>query len=170
MLRMLRNLLLLEVLAVTVFVGIMAAILLNRVAYYQEAAEKAHMELTISSVRSALRMRMATMMIEGRAAQFSSLAQDNPIDWLEQKPANYSGVLSADRVHESLAGKWVFDPATRTLVYWVEHGEHFQADSAGERKVRLQIVLMKEPPAAENSQASLATGARLILAEPYKWF
>jgi hypothetical protein len=170
MLRTLRNLLLLEVLAITVFVGIMAAILLNRLAYYQEAAEKANMEMTISSVRSALRMRMATMMIEGREAQFPSLALDNPMEWLEQKPVNYAGVLSIQRAPGSLVGHWIFDPATRSLIYWVEHGEHFQPDSAGERKVRYQIVLMKEPPTAENSQISLITGARLVLAEPYKWF
>jgi type II secretory pathway pseudopilin PulG len=170
MLKLLRNLLLLEILAATVFVGIMAAILLNRVSYYQEAAEKANMELTISSLRSALRMRMAAMMIEGRAAQFPSLAQDNPMDWVEQIPANYSGVSSPDRGPNSLAGKWVFDTATRSLIYWVERGEHFRPDSAGERKVRLQIVLIKETPSAENAQPSLVTGARLVLLEPYKWF
>ncbi len=170
MLRTLRNLLLMEALVAAVFVGIIATVLLNRLAYYQEAAEKATMELTISSIKSALRMRMATMMIEGRTSQYASLAQENPMDWLEQKPANYAGLVPAHPHPETLAGNWVFDPASRDLIYWVKHGEHFQADSSGERKVSLRLKLLSERPASESEAKILITGARIELGKTYKWF
>lgn len=170
MLRALRNLVLFEVLAVTVAIGIIAAVLLNRLSYYQEAAEKANMELVISSIQSALRIRIATMMIEGRAGQYSTLAQHNPMDLLEQKPANYAG-LSPSRLNpETLAGTWVFDPESRTLIYWIKHGDHFHPDSTGQRKVRLRIALSTDPAILIDTKTPLVTGARVVLVEPYKWF
>lgn len=170
MLRTLRNLLLLEVLAITAFIGIISAILLNRLAYYQEAAEKANVELVISTMKSALRMRMASMMIEGRMAHYGKLADDNPMEWLEQRPSEYAGEMLPATSRKMQSGAWVFDRATHILTYWPKRAEHFQPDSEGRHRIRLRIQLLTETASVQNRQVQLVTGARLVLVEPYKWF
>ena len=170
MLRILRNILLLEVLAAIALVGIVAAMFLNRLAYYQEAAEKANMELVISSMKSALRMRMATMMIEGHMAQYGKLADDDPMDWLEQKPDNYSSEILPAAPPEMRMGRWAFDKSSRILSYWPEHTDHLQPDSEGQHRIRLRVLPLTEKTGAPNERAQLTTGVRIVLVEPYKWF
>ncbi|MDQ9170230.1 type II secretion system protein [Oxalobacteraceae bacterium R-40] len=170
MLKFLRNLLLMEVLIAVTVVGIFAAVLLNRLSYYQEKAEKANMELTISSIRSALRMRLAGMMIQGATKRYGEVAEDNPMDWLEHKPGNYGGLLTASRNLKEIKGNWFYDPASKSLIYWVKHGDHFRPDSANEKKVRLKIVLIHENGDPASAEANRVAGARIMLAEPYLWF
>ena len=170
MLRFLRNLLLMEVLIATTVIGIFAAILLNRLAYYQERAEKANMELVISSVKSALRMRLANMMIRGHATRYGDLADDNPMDWLEQVPGNYRGHLAPSWRQEELQGNWFFDPASRTLVYWVKHGEHFRPDSSNQKKVRIEVNLIYQYDSQMAREVAPIIGAQVQLVEPYQWF
>lgn len=169
MLRFLRNLLLMEVLIATAVVGIFAAMLLSRVAYYQEMAEKANMELVISSLKSALRMRLASMMIEGRAMRYGDLADDNAMDWLERVPANYGGHLPPSLDREELEGRWFFDPKSKTLVYWVKDGEHFKPDAANQKKVRLRVELRYQNGNPGSKAGEPVVGAQLVLVEPYQW-
>lgn len=170
MLRFLRKLLLMEVLIATTVVGIFAATLLNRLAYYQERAEKANMELVISSVRSSLRMHLASMMIKGHAMRYEEVADANPMDWLDQKPGNYRGLLPATRKLDDLQGNWFYDPASKSLLYWVKHGEHFLLDSEKDKKIRLRVILLYQNRKAASGETKFVTGVRLVPVEPYRWF
>jgi type II secretory pathway pseudopilin PulG len=160
-----------ELMVVAILLGIVSTMLLNRLRFYQEAAEKAQMEYTVSTLKSALRLRKAALLVEGRAYAFGSLALENPMDWLETKPANYSPQIDAMTADSSLAGTWYFDRADRTLIYVVDHGDHFKLDSTGKKRVRLHMVrvptvsddaLLKSGRAASESVA-------LELVEPFSW-
>ncbi|RJG01259.1 hypothetical protein [Noviherbaspirillum sedimenti] len=162
----------LELATAIALIGIASAILLNKVFYYQEMTEKAVMEYTVISLKSSLRMRMASMMIEGRVQDFGLLAQDNPMHWLEKMPPNYQGELPALAPDRTRPGNWYFDTVSRTLVYQVRHGDHFREDASGQKRIRLQVRLVQN--AAETQQSKdakpLLANVVLVLLEPYRWF
>ena len=112
------------------------------------------------------------MLVEGHAQEFSTLAMQNPIDWLDEKPRNYRGVVSSRASAQMQPGSWYFDSDTRTLVYVVYRSEHFQQDSEGEKRVRLRVTTLRnQPDSILNGGAAQPTDSvTLKIVEPYKWF
>lgn len=153
-------------------IGILSGILLNRLHYYQELAEKADMEYTIGAIKSALSLRMATMLVDGRAQEFNLLAQENPMDWLEETPRHYRGRIANNIGGQTSAGGWYFDSDTRSLVYVVENGDHFQPNSDGRKRVRLRVISLRNQPSPtlDDGAAQATDSVALSLIEPYKWF
>lgn len=163
---------LLELMVALTVISIVGIVLLNRLSYYQEMAEKADMEYTVSAIKSALRMRMASLMIEGRAQEFRLLAQENPMDWLEKKPANYLTLQLPVDPRFSLEGHWHFDAANRMLVYLPKHNNYFQPDKSGQKRIRLQVTYLRNEATAANDQRPdrPTDSVAVALIEPYKWF
>jgi general secretion pathway protein G len=159
-----------ELMIAVIVIGIIGGILLERLLTYQELAEKADMEFTISRFKSGLRLRMAHLLVTGRAQEFVRLANENPLDWLNAQP---EGGMSAARFsNQQLAtGNWTFDASTKTLTYWVKSGRHFMPDSSGQKRVRLKIVYVRTQPITGNSNiVDPSDSVALKLVEPYKWF
>ncbi|GAB3544506.1 hypothetical protein GCM10027343_19750 [Noviherbaspirillum agri] len=123
-------------------IAVFAAILLDRLSFYQEAAEKAKVEYTISLLKSALRIRMATMMTQGRASSYASLERQNPLDWLEDRQPAYTSVAADFESAEKFSGTWQFDPAERVLSYWPVRSDYLQPDSSGQKRIRLKVVVV----------------------------
>src|SRR5438128_2565943 len=73
---------LIELIVVVCIVALCAALLLDRLRFYQEAAEKAVMEYTVATVKSALQLRVAAMLVRGEEKNIGSLVRANPVDWL----------------------------------------------------------------------------------------
>lgn len=164
---------LLELAVVAILFGILAAALLNRLSYYQEAAEKARAEYTISAMKSGLRHRMAELLIAGRAQEFHLLANGNPMDWMERKPDNYAGVVTVTAAEKVAAGRWYFDADARELVYLPHHAAHFRPDAKGRKQIRLRTVLKSNfaSEGGEGAESMRATGGvALELVEAYFWF
>lgn len=166
----------LELLAATILIGVFAAALLNRLSFYQEAAEKAKVEYTISLLKSALRIKMATMLAEGRTSSLTTLEHQNPMDWLEEKPAKYQSVAASADSSKNFSGTWKFDPAERTLTYWPIRKDHLKADKTGQQRIRLRVEVVRlnagqfGPAGGEpSSGAAPILGVRLVI-EPYQWF
>ena len=157
----------LELLAAVMLIAAFAAILLNRLAFYQEMAEKAKVEYTISILKSALRLRMATMLTEGRSGEYALLARQNPMDWLEDKPldstqvSNAAGPVSEKR----FAGQWEFNPDRGTLTYWPVRSDHLQEDASGLKRIRLHVEAVHSEPDDPRAPV-LAVRLRV---EPYHW-
>lgn len=72
-----------EFAVVSLVYSVVLAILLNRLHYYQEVAERTSMEYVAVMLKSTLRLRMAELMIGNREAEIPALADQNPISWLE---------------------------------------------------------------------------------------
>ena len=56
---------LIELIVVVCIVALCAALLLDRLRFYQEAAEKAVMEYTVATLKSALQLRVAALLVRG---------------------------------------------------------------------------------------------------------
>lgn len=166
----------LELLVAATLISIFAAILLDRLAFYQEAAEKAKMEYTISILKSALRMQMATMLTEGRAGDYAALARRNPMDWLEEQSAgsDYVSVAAGSTITKKMAGQWQYDAENRTLTYWPARDEHLQMDASGYKRIRLQVKAVFNTPESESNTGTepskKAIASVRLHVEPYQWF
>ena len=116
---------------------------------------------------------MAELLIAGRAQEFRLLADHNPMDWLDQKPGNYLGVLSGPGTESVSAGNWYFDSSAKELVYSPNNASHFQSNAAGRKRIRLHLVPRRNSaaPVGEGGNGALPTDAvALETVEPYFWF
>lgn len=134
---------LLELIVVISIVAIMASLLLNRISYYQEQAEKAAMQQVEAAVQTALIMRYSALIIRGAATQkeLGKLVTENPLDWLQQKPRNYAGEYYDPTSKAVAPGNWMFDLRSRDLIYVVSHGDYFTPGKDGNKWVRFHVRL-----------------------------
>jgi len=129
---------LVELVVVLVIVSIISAILLDRVKFYQEQAEKATMEATAAAIQAGLHLRLAGYLASGQDRDVQRLATENPIDWLARKPESYAGALDRVAARDLPGGTWYFDLTDRTVVYRVRYGRTFVADAEGVKEVRFR--------------------------------
>jgi general secretion pathway protein G len=166
-----RGFTLFELVVVVSIVGVLGVVVLDRMRFYQEAAEKAAMEQTVGIIRSAMRLQIADRLLSGGVQEVAALAQANPMDWLAQQPRNYIGVRFAPKTGEIAGGSWYFDLKEKQLVYVVSLGNHFATDHPGRKQVRFELRLVEK-----STQEQAATDVKeiqgLVLAEavPYRWF
>lgn len=161
---------LLELVTVIVVVGVLMALFLDRVLYYQEYSEKTAMELTVMNVRSALRLKTAELVLDGRTGEIAELAGQNPVKWLERAPPNYVGERDDPPAGEIAPGNWYFDRARHELVYRLDRAGHFAEEGDGAR-VRYRVEGVTEPAGTGGGAGSgRVEWARLALVRPYHWF
>lgn len=158
---------LIELVIVIVLVSSLAAVALERLLIYQELAEKAAMEYTASALRSALRMRIAELMVAGRMQELRLLEGGNPMTLLDEPPENYSAEPPRQGGPQQ-EGSWFFDGGANELVYQVRRGGHFAAAASEAKQVRYRLVVTYAT-AADAGNARIAVGARLELVRPYHW-
>ena len=118
-----------EFAVVAIIFSVLMGVLLQRLAFYQEEAERAGARLLVSNMQSALRSRAYEAAMRGTPADLAALVGANPIAWLDRKPANYGGEI-ANSTGKSLApGYWYFDRERRLLVYVFSREKSFPGDS-----------------------------------------
>ena len=165
---------LIELVVVIIIISTLGAVLLDRMWFYQEAAEKAAMEQLAGTLRSALHFQIADRLLNGKTADMAELAQDNPMDWLAEPPANYVGDRFAPPVGEVPKGSWYFDLKDRQLVYLVSRGEHFAPNPQGRKEVRYAVRLIftqsKAKADPKSADIKVVNGVILALVQPYTWF
>lgn len=168
-----RGFTLLELVVVIALVGVLGAAALDRLWFYQEQAEKVVMEQTASILRSAMRLQMADLIVRQEISRIPGLANQNPMDWLAEKPGNYLGEFSNPAPGSMAPGNWYFDSKQRVLVYLVERGNHFVPDRSGIKQVRYRVTPVESLRAKENggmADVMEIAGLKLVPVEPYRWF
>ena len=165
---------LLELVVVMVIASVLAVILLNRLWYYQEIAEKTAMEMTVMNMRSGLRLRIAELMMQNRMDETVKLMYENPITWLATLPPNYMGKISGSKKTALIPGNWYFDVGQQELVYLVQHDRFFKPGSNGDRHgkkhIRFHVTAMKPARQDSNGTVRKAEGITLTPITQYHWF
>ena len=147
-------------------IGVLAAVLLNRLGYYQEMAEKAAMESTLRTIKTGLQVRLAELIVTNRQAQAVRLETENPIGWLDDRPPNYGGRYSAPPE----SGSWYFDAANRQLVYVVRTGDRLIfATGNGGKELRFRAKLLKDRVRVPGGTVEGVAGVALAPVYPYRW-
>lgn len=167
-----RGFTLIELIVVIIIVVVMMGLFLNRMTYYQEQAEKTAMESVAGAIQSALVMQYGQIMTRGKPSDVAALVQDNPMNWLQKKPNNYSGEFYDPTPLAVAAGNWVFDLKSRDLVYVVRNANYFKPGRDGKKWIRFHVAMSHEPsrlPSLQDAPAELA-GMLFEPIEPYSWF
>jgi general secretion pathway protein G len=159
---------LIELIVVICIIGVSAALLLYRLRFYQEAAEKAAMEYTVAVVKSALALQVAAMLIHGEERNIESLAGANPVSWLREPPRGYRGEFRAPQPAVP-RGSWYFDMTRNELVYVPELDDHLERQPDGSKRLRFRVRLDFEPT-EPNSGLKRITALRMEPVRPYAWF
>jgi hypothetical protein len=107
----------LELAVVIALFCVFAAVLLGRLLYYEAYAERAYFDLTVRQMQNALRMRVAHLMIEKQPVNYVKIAAENPMDWLEKKPAGYVESTDGEAAENIRDGEWVFDATRHEILY-----------------------------------------------------
>ena len=158
-----------ELILVIVLVAIFAGILLGRFLIYQEMAEKASMELTAGTIRSAINLQAAGLVSRGRASDITKLATVNPFKWLTEKQKNYAGEYYDPK--NVPPGSWYYDLRNKEVVYLVYRGAHFAPNRQGEKLVRFKVAVVYNDALAGDTDLSRRDlgGIAFREVEPYVW-
>ncbi|KQX01144.1 hypothetical protein ASC94_00360 [Massilia sp. Root418] len=123
---------LLELGVVAIIFSVLAAVLLQRLAFYQDEAERAGAQLLVANMRSALYGKALEATVQERRAQLAGLEGLNPIGLLASVPENYVGEIDSLAANSLAPGYWYFVRNKRMLVY-VFRGKKSFPDKANER-------------------------------------
>jgi len=149
--------------------GIFLGVLLERALYYQEYAEKTAMESTVENIRTGLRYKVADLILANRMSEIPALADENPMDWLAERPPNYLGELDWVPADEP-QGQWYFDKRNRELVYTVNNRRHFSPSAYREFSVRYRAMRTSAGAVTDSSPNFTGTWVSLVLVSKYSWF
>lgn len=114
---------------VIVVMGIMFVVILQRTLFYQEQASRAQAQEVIDALGSAVRMQMSSLRIKGRETEITGLALENPMNQLQQKPANYVGEFYLPPAQEVSNGNWYFSRTEKKLIYNYTVTNYFKKNS-----------------------------------------
>lgn len=155
-----------------IVVVVLMGVLLDRFMFYQEQTEKLAMEGVVSALDSALILQYGQIMTRGKAGDVVALVQDNPMNWLQKRPRNYTGEFYNPSPQAVESGNWLFDLKSRELIYVIRNHDHFKPGSDGRPWIRFHVATRYDPsrlPSLRDAPPEL-TGALLEPVEPYAWF
>jgi general secretion pathway protein G len=159
-----------ELLVAVSVIAVSATVLLERLLFYQEYAEKVAMELTVANMRAGMRARIATLLIADRMSEISSLADENPVSWLDRKPENYLGEFEGAPGFAQ-EGKWFFDRRGRELVYTANNRRFFIPSAYRDYTVRVRVMRVSPVMAATSkARSNEPEWVTLVIVNDYRWF
>ncbi|WP_218147341.1 type II secretion system protein [Duganella sp. CF517] len=138
---------LLEFASVLVIVGILTTVLLHRIWRYHGEADEAAMRVTVAHLRTALEIKVAHGKLPGGTIDLTILAEQNPFDWLKDKPANYAGEYFSPSDADIGAGNWCFDRRDKSVVYLLNLRSGFLDASTKRLKFKVKLLRLPHRPA-----------------------
>jgi general secretion pathway protein G len=156
------------VISILVVLGLIA-VLLDRLLYYQEAAEKARVELEIVTLKLALQARIGALIAEHKVVNYAALARENPVKWLDGPMPGYRGEVGPAQAQLMEGGAWYFERDSAELVYVVSSGRHFSPDGSGRRRIRLHVKLVRAQSGGAGEDTAVL-GLQVVPVERYRWF
>lgn len=167
-----RGFTLIELVVVITIIVVLMGLFINRALFYQEQAEKTAMEGVAGAIQSALTMQYGQILTRGQSSDMPALALDNPMNWLQKKPRNYSGEFYDPTPLAVASGNWMFDLKSRDLIYVVHNANYFKTGKDGKKWIRFHVAVNYESsrlPSLQNAPREL-TGLLFEPVEPYSWF
>lgn len=161
---------LIELIVVVSIVAISATVALDKLFWYQGQAEKASMDSTANMIKSGLWMSGASLMMANRGNEIPKLAEQNPINLLEQKPDNYLGELNGSKTEEMKAGNWFYDTSKKQVVYIVSQRRNFTPTITDDYTVRYGVkIIQSEIEITPGKKIPYIAGVTLVPLSKYNW-
>jgi hypothetical protein len=145
-------------------VAVLAAVLLERLLTYAEAAEKAAMEGTVARLNSALYVRLAYNSLRGEYQAIEAMRSQSPFAVTRSQSANYLGEFDGIPEDNQGSGKWLYDRQRSELVYLPNLKRHLTmpAETPEADAIRFRVELVQ-------ASRFTYTGVAIRPAAPYRW-
>ena len=131
----------LELALVSIIVGMLMILALNRLLDLLVDMERVQLLQTEASIKSALGLELSRRVVEQELHAIGDLEGSNPLELLQEMPNNYLGVRPNPNLATLPKGSWVFDSSRRVLIYIVNHADHFSADLPGRSRAEYRLAL-----------------------------
>lgn len=138
---------LLEFALVVVIVGILTTVLLQRIRHYQDEADAVAVRMTVANLRTALEIKVAHGKLPGGTIDLTILTEQNPFDWLKDKPANYVGEYFSPSDADIGEGNWCFDRTDKSVIYLLNLRSGFLDASTKRLKYKVKLLRLPHRPA-----------------------
>ncbi len=157
---------LIELSVVAVVLMVLLGIFLERLTFYQEAAEHARFESELQQFKTGLQLRMAELIATNRERGVRELETDNPVRWLDKPPATYAGEYPV----RPEAGNWYFDSPARELVYVVNQSRFLTVqDPRQPKQLRFRVRISYQPVDAPGGPTNGLAGIALYPLSQFRW-
>jgi hypothetical protein len=146
-----------------IIAGILAAVLLERLLTYAEAAEKAAMEMTLSQLHSGLYARVALLALRGEYETIDALPRRSPFATAVMQATNYRGEFVGVPA-EIEGGNWLYDRLRNELVYVPNLKRYLVADpdDLDVAHLRFRLEVLRSP-----TQSVVGVAVRPVAA--FRW-
>lgn len=127
-----------EFAAAVAMLGVLLAVFLGKIAFYEAVAE----DIAVTRTKTALQEALVLEVNACKRAQrpLATLAEQNPLDWLERKPQNQLGEVDGGKWQDFPKGNWVFDRRDRTLIYLWNSKANVEKSNASLLKFRIELI------------------------------
>lgn len=157
---------LLELSVVAVVWVVVFGVFLERLTFYQEAAEHARFESELQIFKTGLQLRMAELISKNREKEARQLESENPLRWLDKPPASFAG----EYPERPQPGNWYYDSFTRELVYVVNQSRFLKMqDTRQPLRLRFRVQISYQPIDAPGGRVSGIAGITLASTHLFQW-
>lgn len=157
---------LLELSVVAMVLTVVFGVFLERLTFYQEAAEHARFESELQIFKTGLQLRMAELISKNREKEARQLESENPLRWLDKPPASFGGEYP-DRPQ---SGNWYYDSLARELVYVVNQSRFLKTpDSRQPQQLRFRVQISYQPIDAPGGRVNGIAGVTLASSQLFQW-
>jgi general secretion pathway protein G len=116
-------------------------------------------EQLIATLRVALQFRVSHLTAEQRQHEVLTIADENPIGWLSEKPKNYLGEYYFPDNKKLTRGSWYFDRGDSTLVYLSRQQNSFAFGSSILLKFKVKSARLPLKPAQPDESGTVESVA-----------
>jgi hypothetical protein len=158
----------LEIVVSMVLLAIFLIVFTEKAFYYQEYGEMTAMQMTVANMRTGLKYKIADLIMNNRLSEIPTLADENPMNWLAERPGNYLGEFDSPP-QDGTAGTWFYDKRNRELVYTVNNRRHFVPSVGQDFTVRYRAVRVEAPRDTSGQATHARVWVNLVQSQEYTW-
>lgn len=126
--------------------AILVTVLLQRLWFYQAEAERVAVQQVVANIRTALEVKVVQSRLPGHKLDLTILVEQNPLQWLSDKPANYAGEYFAPTDQEVAVGNWYFDRRDKMLVYLLNNRNFLGSSQLKRLKFKVKLFRLSNSP------------------------
>lgn len=150
-----------ELALVAIILAVLVGVLASRVIVYQKQAELARVAQTVGIMRAALQFKVIRLLLAKKEEELLGVINENPIDWLAERPKNYLGEYYSPQVNMLPRGNWYYDRSDKSLIYLLNSENSFTEERRNLLKFKVKFSRLPSNPAKHPGPPSVIEGAAL---------
>ena len=157
-----------ELVVVVLLVGVFMTFAIDRMLRLQIDAERVSVQQVIASLKSAVNLQAAEMVVNKGINSIKTLESTNPMNYLQELPYNYLGTKNDGQADDYPLASWYYDPVLSILVYKIKNTDYFDSSLPGTPRIRLKVeaIYQQDISHKKNNQVR---GISLNNMENYSW-